>query len=100
MRLGGFWSGWVQGGATPGNPRGCVRWAVIDSCNLREARKASNMTQVEPVEARGVSRNRISRMENEDVGSMSVDVLRRYVEALGGHMTLVTDLPNGGVSIV
>ena len=32
----------------------------------------------------GVSQNRISRMENGDLGSMSLDTLRRYVEALAG----------------
>ena len=32
----------------------------------------------------GVSQNRISRMENGDLGSMSLDTLRRYMEALAG----------------
>lgn len=32
----------------------------------------------------GVSQNRISRMENGDLDSMSLDTLRRYVEALAG----------------
>jgi predicted XRE-type DNA-binding protein len=73
--------------------------AVIDAYNLREARKASNLTQVELAQAMGVSQNRVSRMENGDINAMSVDALRRYVEALGGHMTLMADLPTGRISI-
>lgn len=72
---------------------------VIDAYNLREARKASNLTQVELAQAMGVSQNRVSRMENGDINAMSVDTLRRYVEALGGHMTLLADLPTGRISI-
>ena len=73
--------------------------AVIDSYNLRQARKASGMTQVELAKTMGVSQNRISRMENGDLGSMSLDTLRRYVEALGGRLTLVAELPSGTVML-
>lgn len=73
--------------------------AHIDAYNLRAARKANHMTQVELATAMGVSQNRVSRMENGDINSMSVETIRKYVEALGGHMTLVADLPTGKVSI-
>lgn len=73
--------------------------AAIDAYNLREARKACNMTQVQLANAMGVSQNRVSRMENGDIGSMSVDTVRRYVEALGGEITLVATLPTGRVSL-
>lgn len=73
--------------------------AVIDSYNLRQARKASDMTQVELAKTMGVSQNRISRMENGDLGSMSLDTIRRYVEALGGRLTLVAELPSGTVML-
>ena len=73
--------------------------AVIDSYNLRQARKASDMTQVELAKTMGVSQNRISRMENGDLGPMSLDTLRRYVEALGGRLTLVAELPSGTVML-
>ncbi len=39
-------------------------------------------------------------MENGDLGSMSLDTLRRYVEALGGSLTLVAELPSGTVLLV
>jgi len=73
--------------------------AVIDAYNLREARKACNMTQVQLAQIMGVSQNRISRMENGDIGSMSLDTVRRYVEALGGEITLIAALPTGRVSL-
>ena len=74
--------------------------AVIDAFNLKEARRVSNMTQVQVARAIGVSQNRISRIENGDLNAMSVDSLRRYVTALGGNLTLVADLPNGRVTLV
>ena len=43
--------------------------------------------------ALGVSRNRASRMENGEMGITRLDSLRRYVEALGGKLTLVAELP-------
>ena len=69
--------------------------AVVDAYNLREARKACNMTQVELARVMGVSQNRVSRMENGDIGSMSLDVIRRYIEAVGGKVSLVAELPSG-----
>lgn len=71
----------------------------IDAYRLKEARKANHMTQVELAKTMGVSQNRISRMENGDIGSMSLDTIRRYIEALGGSVTLVADLPTGRVSL-
>jgi len=73
--------------------------AKIDAYNLKEARKAANLTQVQVAQAIGVSQNRISRMENGDLGAMSVDSLRRYVSALGGTLTLIANLPSGSVQL-
>ena len=74
--------------------------AAIDAYNLREARKASRMTQVQLAQVMGVSQNRVSRMESGDLGSMSLDSIRRYIEAVGGHLSLVADLPTGRVSLI
>lgn len=72
----------------------------IDSYNLREARMASNMTQVELAKAMGVSQNRVSRMENGSIRVMSLDTIQKYVEALGGSVLIVADLPTGQVNLV
>ena len=69
----------------------------IRACTLREARKACHLTQVQMAHRIGVSQNRISRMENGNIGAMGLDALRRYVEALGGTLTLVAELPEGRV---
>lgn len=69
--------------------------AYIDAYNLREARKESHMTQVQVAEAMGVSQNRISQIENGDVDAMTIGSVRRYVEALGGKLTLTAEMPDG-----
>lgn len=68
----------------------------IEAYTLRQARMAQGKTQVELAALMGVSQNRVSRMENGDLGSMSVDTIRRYVEALGGSLSIVADIPNAG----
>ncbi len=64
--------------------------AYVDAFSLREARKASHMTQVQVADAMGVS-----QIENGEVGAMTVGSIRRYVEALGGRLTLTAELPDG-----
>ena len=73
---------------------------AIEAYTLKEARKASNMTQVQVAHAIGVSQNRISRIENGDMNAMSIASLRKYVAALGGNLSLVATLPSGTVKIV
>ncbi len=73
--------------------------ALIDAHALREARKAASMTQVQLAKAMGVSQNRVSRMENGDVDTMTVSSVRRYVEAVGGELSLVATLPTGVVTL-
>ena len=71
----------------------------IDAYNLREARKACRMTQMEMAKVMGVSQNRVSRMENGNIGVMSLDSIRRYIEAVGGRLELIADLPTGRVRL-
>lgn len=74
--------------------------AAIDAYNLREARRASKLTQVQLAHAMGVSQNRVSRMENGDIEAMSVETIRRYIEAVGGTISLIANLPSGQVKLV
>ena len=73
--------------------------ASLQAFTLQEARRACHLTQMELARRIGVSQNRISRMENGNPSAMSTDVLRRYVEALGGTLTLIADLPAGRVEL-
>ena len=74
--------------------------AYIDAYALREARTAGDLTQVQLAEAMGVSQNRVSRMERGDLAAMSLDTIRRYVEALGGKLSLIADLPSGRITLL
>lgn len=74
--------------------------AYIDAYALREARSEGGMTQVQLAKAMGASQNRVSRMERGDLSVMSLDTIRHYVEALGGSLSLVADLPSGRLTLL
>jgi predicted transcriptional regulator len=74
--------------------------AYIEADALRAARTEGGMTQVELAKAMGVSQNRVSRMENGDMSGMSLDTIRRYIEALGGKLSLIADLPSGKITLL
>ena len=74
--------------------------SYIDGFALRQARNDGGMTQVQIAEAMGVSQNRISRMEHGDLATMSLDTIRRYIEALGGKLSLIADLPTGKLTLL
>lgn len=74
--------------------------AYIEAYALREARAEGGMTQVQLAKTMGVSQNRISRMENGDLSSMSLETIKRYIEALGGKLSLVAELPTGKLTLL
>jgi predicted transcriptional regulator len=55
---------------------------------LRELREQFDITQVELAGQLQVSQNRVSTLERGDIDRAQVDTLRRYVQALGGTLTL------------
>ena len=60
----------------------------VRAYRLKELRKELNITQVELAQLLHVSQNRISRIEHGDIEKSQVDTLRKYVEAVGGTLTL------------
>lgn len=62
--------------------------AEVRAYLLKELRKELHITQVELAELLQVSQNRISRIEHGDIEKSQVDTLRKYVEAVGGTLTL------------
>jgi predicted XRE-type DNA-binding protein len=58
---------------------------------LAEVRRNRSMTQREVAEAMGVSGPRVSDVERGRLDIVSVSVLRAYVEALGGHLTVTAE---------
>ncbi len=66
---------------------------------LRELREASELTQVELARKLGVSQNRVSRIEHGDIERAQVDTLRKYVEAVGGHLRVEVELGDERIQI-
>ena len=61
--------------------------ARVRAHSLAEVRRRKGLTQRQVVDAIGVSTGRISQIEHGDLSGL--DVLDRYVQALGGQLGLV-----------
>lgn len=61
--------------------------ARVRAHSLAEVRRRKGLTQREVAEAMGVTAGRISQIEQGDLSGL--DVLDRYVQALGGQLGLV-----------
>ena len=60
----------------------------VRAYRLRELRERSAITQVELARRLQVSQNRVSMIEHGDIERSQLDTLRRYVEAVGGELTV------------
>jgi len=60
--------------------------AYIDSYRLAERRKTLGLSQTEVAERMGVAKSRISQIERGEVST--IDVIARYVQALGGQIQI------------
>jgi predicted XRE-type DNA-binding protein len=58
---------------------------------LAEARQRRGKTQAQVAEAMGVTPSRVSQIERGEVTDVGVDVISRYIIALGGRLELVAD---------
>jgi DNA-binding XRE family transcriptional regulator len=65
----------------------------IDAWQLAQRRKSAALTQNEVAALMGVTKARVSQIERGEVSS--VDVIARYVEAIGGHLELTASFPGG-----
>ncbi|AQZ65498.1 Transcriptional regulator, XRE family [[Actinomadura] parvosata subsp. kistnae] len=63
----------------------------IDAWQLAQRRKSAALTQNEVAAMMGVTKARVSQIERGEV--TSVDVVARYVEAIGGHLELTATFP-------
>jgi DNA-binding XRE family transcriptional regulator len=71
--------------------------AVLVEMQLRELRKARQVTQVEVAKALNVEQAAVSKLERRD--DMYVSTLRQYVMALGGELKLVASFPDGDIQV-
>lgn len=62
---------------------------------LKEARKARDVTQKQLAEKMGVSQKRVSILESGDVDRTEIRTLRRYLQAIGGQLQVNAILPDG-----
>ncbi len=60
--------------------------AYIDAYRLAERRTALGLTQAEVAGRMGVTKGRVSQIERGEVST--VDVIARYVQALGGRLQI------------
>ena len=60
--------------------------AYIDAHRLAERRTAVGLTQADVAERMGVTKGRVSQIERGEVST--VDVIARYVEAIGGQLQI------------
>ncbi|MCT1686058.1 helix-turn-helix transcriptional regulator [Pseudoglutamicibacter cumminsii] len=55
---------------------------------LRELREQAGLTQAQLAERIGVGQRQVSKIENGDIDSAKVGTVRKYLEAVGGSLTL------------
>lgn len=61
--------------------------ARVRAHNLADVRRRKGLTQRQVAEAMGVTTGRVSQIEHGDLSGL--DVLDRYIQALGGQLGLV-----------
>ena len=73
--------------------------AEITAYRLAEIRKDQRLTQTAVADEMGVTQKRISEIESGELARTEVSTIRRYIEALGGHLRLVADFPGHTITI-
>lgn len=62
--------------------------AEVRAFRLRELREAAGLTQQQLADRIGVSQRQVSKIEHGDLDNARVGTIRRYLEAVGGGLTL------------
>lgn len=68
--------------------------AIVQAARLSEVRRALTVTQAVLSERSGLKQGEISRIEN-NVASVQLKTLGRYVQGLGGTLKVVAEFPDG-----
>jgi predicted XRE-type DNA-binding protein len=71
----------------------------IRAYRLAEVRRNRSLTQREVADAMGVSGPRVSDVERGRLDTVSVSVLRAYVEALGGHLKITAEFDDSSYQV-
>ena len=65
---------------------------VAQEMTLRELRQALTLTQTRIAETLGIGQDGVSRLEKRS--DLLLSTLRGYVEAMGGHLSLIAEFPD------
>lgn len=65
--------------------------ATVRAYRLAELRKRQGLTQTDVAAQMHVSQRRVSQVERGQVDRSELSTIRSYVEALGGHVTIIAD---------
>ena len=78
--------------ALPAKRRAGIERRASELATLKDLRRAVERTQEELAASLGVGQDTVSRIERRS--DILLSTLRRYVEAMGGELNLVTRFPN------
>lgn len=70
--------------------------AELQAYRLADVRKAQHLTQVEVAQAMEVTQSRVSQLEKGSLEASEIGTVRKYVEALGGHLRVLADFGAAG----
>lgn len=65
--------------------------SALRATKLAEVRKSRSLTQNDVAAQMGVSQVRVSQIERGQLTASEVGTLASYVEALGGHLTVIAE---------
>jgi DNA-binding XRE family transcriptional regulator len=65
---------------------------IEEEMTLRELRTARQLTQVRMAKTLGITQDSVSRLERRS--DLLLSTLRKTVEAMGGHLSLVAEFPD------
>jgi DNA-binding XRE family transcriptional regulator len=65
---------------------------IAEEMTLRKLRRARKLTQVQVAKQLGITQDSVSRLEKRS--DLLLSTLRKTVEAMGGHLSLVAEFPD------
>jgi DNA-binding XRE family transcriptional regulator len=65
---------------------------VAEELSLRDVRRAHKLTQARVAKALGISQDQVSRLEQRS--DLLLSTLRKYVESMGGRLTIIAEFPD------
>jgi DNA-binding XRE family transcriptional regulator len=65
---------------------------IAEELSLRDVRRAHKLTQASVAKALGISQDQVSRLEQRS--DLLLSTLRKYVESMGGHLSIIAEFPD------